>query len=287
MNFNKLKIRSLIRKTKINEFKSSYPFISGDTFRSKCDLKLDTFLDLNKLAISSSRTEIVNIYIAAPVSFCLLNWLEENLEIDLTKKNLWIHNGDEIPSSDDMQRISERFASIKSVNWLGSHTVARPIPIGLENFSHMRNGVPVDYLRRIQKIARNPLPRSIFCLSSFSTSTNPVERGELAKISRRNPKITNLDKPVPPRKFQELLSVSKFVLSPPGNGADCHRTWESMYLGAIPIVKRKYWPFQEFDLPILILDEWEELDEKMNEFKIDVTSNQIVEKLAMTFLKNI
>ena len=31
---------------------------------------------------------------------------------------------------------------------------------------------------------------------------------------------------------------SKFVLSPPGNGFDCHRTYESILLGAVPIVVR-------------------------------------------------
>ena len=36
--------------------------------------------------------------------------------------------------------------------------------------------------------------------------------------------------------YRQLLLRSKYVLSPPGNGPDCHRTWESIYLGAIPIV---------------------------------------------------
>ena len=34
------------------------------------------------------------------------------------------------------------------------------------------------------------------------------------------------------------LSSYKFALSPEGNGIDCHRTWECLYLGVIPIVKK-------------------------------------------------
>jgi hypothetical protein len=31
-------------------------------------------------------------------------------------------------------------------------------------------------------------------------------------------------------------SEVQFVLSPPGNGYDCHRTWEALALGAVPIL---------------------------------------------------
>ena len=32
------------------------------------------------------------------------------------------------------------------------------------------------------------------------------------------------------------LQRSRFVLSPAGNGVDCHRTWEALLMGAVPIV---------------------------------------------------
>lgn len=34
------------------------------------------------------------------------------------------------------------------------------------------------------------------------------------------------------------MAHSKFVLSPSGLGVDCYRTWESIYMGAIPVVER-------------------------------------------------
>ena len=34
----------------------------------------------------------------------------------------------------------------------------------------------------------------------------------------------------------EHYGTHRFVLSPPGHGLDCHRTWEAILLGAIPIV---------------------------------------------------
>ena len=52
------------------------------------------------------------------------------------------------------------------------------------------------------------------------------------------------------------MSDYAFVLSPFGNGMDCHRTWEALLCGCIPIVCSSV--FNElFDgLPVLIVDKW-------------------------------
>lgn len=54
-----------------------------------------------------------------------------------------------------------------------------------------------------------------------------------------------------------------FVLSPHGNGLDCHRTWEALVLGAIPIIKTS--PIDELfeELPVLIVDKWSDINEEL------------------------
>jgi hypothetical protein len=64
-----------------------------------------------------------------------------------------------------------------------------------------------------------------------------------------------------------MLRDTKFVLSPPGNGPDCHRTWEAIYSGAIPIVKRDFWPFKTLSLPVLVVNDWNEVPEKITKFE--------------------
>lgn len=54
-----------------------------------------------------------------------------------------------------------------------------------------------------------------------------------------------------------------FVLSPEGNGIDCHRTWEALALGCIPIVKSTGIDPLYDNLPVLIVDEWSNIDEKL------------------------
>ena len=36
--------------------------------------------------------------------------------------------------------------------------------------------------------------------------------------------------------YYHLINKYKFILSPSGAGPDCHRTWEALYMGCIPIV---------------------------------------------------
>ena len=63
-----------------------------------------------------------------------------------------------------------------------------------------------------------------------------------------------------------------FVLSPQGNGLDCHRTWEALCLGCIPIVKTSGLDPLFEGLPVWIVSAWSEVNKenmvaKINEFK--------------------
>ena len=50
-----------------------------------------------------------------------------------------------------------------------------------------------------------------------------------------------------------------FVVSPHGHGLDCHRTWESLVLGNIVIVKRSSLDPLYEGLPVVIVDDWREI----------------------------
>jgi hypothetical protein len=50
-----------------------------------------------------------------------------------------------------------------------------------------------------------------------------------------------------------------FVLSPAGNGLDCHRTWEALILGNIPILQHSPIDALYADLPVAFVDSWDEI----------------------------
>ena len=57
------------------------------------------------------------------------------------------------------------------------------------------------------------------------------------------------------------ILTSKFVLCPPGLGADSYRIWEVIYLGAIPVIERTggAWDDIFVDLPVLFVDDFSEV----------------------------
>jgi hypothetical protein len=62
------------------------------------------------------------------------------------------------------------------------------------------------------------------------------------------------------RYYTEVMQ-HKFIVSPEGFGIDCYRHWESLYLGAIPIVQRSEHMETFSDLPILYTDDYSEITE--------------------------
>ena len=59
----------------------------------------------------------------------------------------------------------------------------------------------------------------------------------------------------------ETYARAQFVLSPRGNGVDCHRTWDVLAVGAIPVVLRHGPAFDAvFDgQPVLLVRSWAEV----------------------------
>ena len=53
---------------------------------------------------------------------------------------------------------------------------------------------------------------------------------------------------------------SQFVLSPLGAGFDCHRTWEALLLGCIPIVKAAKINDLFEGLPVITVHDWNEIN---------------------------
>ena len=54
-----------------------------------------------------------------------------------------------------------------------------------------------------------------------------------------------------------------FVICPHGGGYDCHRLWEALILGCVPIVKKSNIDELYQDLPVLIVDQWEDITEDL------------------------
>lgn len=80
-----------------------------------------------------------------------------------------------------------------------------------------------------------------------------------------------------------------FVVSPHGNGLDCHRTWEALALGSIPIVKTSGIDSLFDDLPVWIVQDWSEVTTENMKKKLFEFSNRNFnyDKLTLAYWRNI
>jgi len=74
-----------------------------------------------------------------------------------------------------------------------------------------------------------------------------------------NPDVQFQTRKVPRTELWREKTRYAFVVSPHGNGLDCHRTWESLVLGNIVIVKRSSLDPLYQGLPVVIVDDWREI----------------------------
>ena len=63
------------------------------------------------------------------------------------------------------------------------------------------------------------------------------------------------------KNYLRKLKTYKYCISPEGNGIDCYRTWEALYMKTIPICKRSIL-VEHFakTFPIYIVDDWKDLN---------------------------
>ena len=161
------------------------------------------------------------------------------------------------------------------------HEKITAIPIGL---NHSRQ---YDSLINWKKDNKINLDREKLLCINFSPETNSI-RGELIEKGKNewsdfcdifkyisNKKsywkqsniegkiLVNVTNPL----YYHLINKYKFILSPSGAGPDCHRTWEALYMGCIPIVISSSIDELYEDLPILVINDWNEINKEFLEKK--------------------
>ena len=103
------------------------------------------------------------------------------------------------------------------------------------NLVYMNHNLGTNYEKRI-------IPQRLFENKSWVTTVN----GENGK---------GFD------EYLDNIYNHPFVICPDGNGIDTHRLWEVLYMGNIPIVKCGVNHSFYMDLPILCVNDWEEVTE--------------------------
>ena len=186
-----------------------------------------------------------------------------------TRQRIFVlfHNHDKIPDQNFFEQLTKLGCSPFSVNVLGKSDSVRPLPIGLENRWRLNNG-RVGPFKRLQSKAQSRAVREKLVFAAFNIQTNTSERS-VARLACLSEGIPVIEDRISPRKHRKHLLNSYFVISPPGNGLDCHRTWEAIYLGCVPVVLCNSLS-EEFTtrLPIFAVKDWSDFFKLSNDQKI-------------------
>ncbi|PAV77720.1 hypothetical protein WR25_26580 [Diploscapter pachys] len=118
------------------------------------------------------------------------------------------------------------------------HPKLETIPIGIGNAKYKHGNLPM-LLDAVRTLSKPYDKRETNLFAAFSLGTHP-DRGKIFNATCTNKDLNA--KCFDPNQlatwdvFLKEMGNSRFVLSPRGNGIDCHRTWESIIMGSVPIV---------------------------------------------------
>lgn len=249
-NINRDFYRFLISHSK-NPRPSSYPYISGDSFRALAQHIFDEVSAINPKKVRDGDIIFVGTHF-------IEKFFKEIHPFIKARYILITHNSDNPVAADLVKYIDDKIIHWYGQNVLITHPKITPIPIGLENLYYYTNG-NIATIKKEQK--EKALEKKNKILFGFSVTSNPSERQPALDILTKTKTAEKISGWPNAWDYLKKLNSYKFVAAPPGNGIDSPREWQAMYLGVVPIVKdsilTRY--YSDIGLPVFVVKNWDEL----------------------------
>lgn len=229
-------------------------YITGNKFKNYCHYHFDGKLIFNKFC---SDSEILRIFIKTDFIDLFFKDFKFNQPIII-----FTHNSD---YGINLNHI--KYLDISNViAWYAQnidviHPKLKSIPIGIANEEWPHGDITALELIRSKNSEKTDL-----IYANFNACTNFNERNHC--INCLNKQNISMSPPLAFDKYLLNLSKSYFSISPNGNGVDCHKTWESLYLKTIPILTKSNNSLQYKDFPIIIIDNWSDFN--ISDFSIEL-----------------
>lgn len=264
---------------------------------------IDDDYSKKKTKTSSSEREIINmmkiprdvIFIrCGPPHLMDLDLFSNNLNILTTPVTLITSDGDRsVPSSYNKQVVDNILNNINVKTWYTQnydmtiiHDKLKHYPIGFDfhTLPLLNNSIKSKFMFMIECRRNSPTDErindKIFC--DFHHHYSHFERGTLHNKFRYNKHFKFNPFKTSFKIITERYNKFNFAISPRGNGLDCHRTWELLLAGVIVITKTSPldYMFINNNLPVVILNDWSELDDNL-ENKLKDWYEQNIDKTAI------
>lgn len=247
---------------------SNYPYLSGDSLRAACDFVFDEAkqfdpADVQKPSVIFVKTDLLDQFFKSRHAHIKFPYI------------LVTHNSDdEAPG-----KFAAYLDDPKIIHWfgqnpsIGSHAKFSPVPIGIANefWPHGKKEIFDRAIARASQIAKKYMLYVNFSFfdAPFFDDACVIYQKERADASNKlsGKPFVYIASRKSSADYLDDLAASYFVASPRGHGLDCHRTWEALLMGAYPIVKTSPLDSVFADLPVFIINSWDEVTEEFLEIK--------------------
>jgi len=175
-----------------------------------------------------------------------------------------------------------------------NHPDLIPIPFGLDPHygvcaCHNAQQKFDSFMNNIETCKSIPKATDVvYC--NWDVSNNPAERANV--VEKLNVKyIWEGDSGKHKLSYEDHLKRSasfKFIISPPGNGVDAVRQWQTIYSNCVPIVLDHNIYKECDDLPMIRVKKWEDVTEDLLQsyLELEKTKKFNYEILTNTYWKN-
>jgi hypothetical protein len=251
-------------------------YVASREFAKKCDFK-NSLLQSSSPAIDPNIFELLtngsSVYICNTAIPTFIEYYLNKLTVRIV-----LVSGD---SDDTISLTSENNKIISSpmiIHWYAqncviNHPKVTRLPIGLDYHTIANGGMPgwgskiCEYTqeKEIKRLIKDSKPfydRKIKCYANYHFQ---IHRGDRMDAYNNVPKnlVDYEETPVLRLTTLEKQLEYAFVISPFGGGLDCHRTWEALILGCIPIIVHSDLDPLFEDLPVLLVDRWSDVNEDL------------------------
>jgi hypothetical protein len=175
-----------------------------------------------------------------------------NSAFPIKKFILITHNSDRSFTNHHFSLIEKYVYRIYAINNECNNIKVVTIPIAFQDY-------PQNHFRLIleKSLKRNKVEKTNLLYMNFNIGTNPQKRQPCFDIFNSYDWVTKKQN-VSKEEFMNDVLLSKYVLSPEGTGIDCHRIYEAIICGTIPIIKKSNTEMDKFykKLPVMLIDDW-------------------------------
>tara|TARA_X000000950_G_scaffold282467_2_gene381353 strand:- start:1857 stop:2771 length:915 start_codon:yes stop_codon:yes gene_type:complete len=303
----------------MNELEKDCKYVSSRGIAQNCDVyPCEIISDKNTLNLNdykniknNDKVYVVTSSLHIFTKYVLPSLEENNIKIKLITGACVIGSPYEISNYHRINYVKRFFVESKSIIcWFTqnydvkqSSTKIIPIPLGLDYHtlqkkdhwwgpkqSAVKQDDKLDQLYKTSKNFHERIDKS-FSYYQFQMFERHNRDRYLANKSLKDQNYNVfLDRRRDRDTTWKLCTAYKYIISPHGNGLDCHRTYEAMCLGCIPVVKSSSLDLIYRYMPVIILDDWKDISinklDKISKTKIKNSRKKLMLQYWVDFINN-